>query len=446
MPTPITVPRLGWNMEFGTFVEWLKPDGDSVRPGEPMFRLEGEKSVEEIEGLDAGILSIPADGPKPGDRVAVGAVIGYLLEPGEAPPQHNLPAAPAVQETQPAPVVEPAASPSVRRMARERGIDLATVQGTGRDGRVTVKDMERATRPEPTAEATEPAISPRARRLAARHGLDWARLRGTGQTGRIRERDVAAAVRAVEEQIRDIDSGRLPADVPAPTPGLIPLTATRKATATRMAESHRNTAPVTLTTSVDASNLVNLRQQFKTVGSDDDRPAPSYTDFLVKLAGAALQKHPLLASRWADDGIRPADRIDIGIAVDTDAGLLVPVIRDVPALGLRAVAARSRELIDRARKGRLPARDMDGGCFTITNLGAYGVDAFTPIINPPESAILGVGRIDRRPAIRNDKIVARDQLTLSLTFDHRVMDGGPAARFLQMLALLIENPGPWVST
>jgi pyruvate dehydrogenase E2 component (dihydrolipoamide acetyltransferase) len=444
MPISITVPRLGWSMEAGTFVEWIKADGDPVRPGDPVFRLEGEKSVEEVESLDAGILSIPPDGPKPGDRVVVGAVIGYLLQAGEAPPPREPLAGP--EESTP-PAVEPAASPSVRRKAREHGVDLRTLRGTGRDGRVVVEDVERAAQTVPTA---DPAISPRARRLATRHGLDWCKLRGTGRTGRIRERDVAAAIRTTGAQPRDTSgSAPLPGPAQAPTPaqpGLIPLTPTRKAIATRMTESHRTTAPVTLTAAVDASNLVNLREQFKAVGATDERPVPSYTDFLVKLAGFALQTHPLLAARWTDAGLLPAGQIDIGVAVDTDAGLLVPVIRDVPALGLRALAARSRELIDRARRGQLPAREMEGGCFTVTNLGGYGVDAFTPIINLPECAILGVGRIERRPAMRGDRVVGRPQVTLSLTFDHRIVDGAPAARFLQTLAGLIETPAAWLST
>jgi pyruvate dehydrogenase E2 component (dihydrolipoamide acetyltransferase) len=379
MPVLITVPRLGWNMEQGTFVEWLKPDGATVRPGDALFRLEGEKSTEDVEALDGGVLHIPADGPQPGDSVAVGAVVGYVLQPGEPPP------------------VREAMNPD-------------------------------ATPPDGIA----PAVSPRAKRLAARLGIELSQLpRGSGRSGRVRERDVAALG----------DARQTP-----PASDLIPLTATRKAIAARMLESRRTTAPVTLTAVVDATNLANLRGQFQTVAKTDGAAVPSYTDFLVKLTTIALQKHPLLAARWTDDGIRPAGRIDVGIAVDTDAGLLVPVVRDVPALGLRQLAARTRELIDLARRGLLPARDMEGGCFTITNLGAYGIDAFTPIINPPECAVLGVGRIERRPTMDGERVVGREAVTLSLTFDHRVVDGGPAARFLQTLARLIENPGPWLST
>jgi pyruvate dehydrogenase E2 component (dihydrolipoamide acetyltransferase) len=210
-----------------------------------------------------------------------------------------------------------------------------------------------------------------------------------------------------------------------------------------MMESRQTTAPVTLTSIVDATNLVNLREQFKTAARE---PVPSYTDFFLKLAAVALQKHPLLASRWTDSGILPAPSIDIGIAVDTDAGLFVPVVRAVPTLGLRQVAARTRELIERARKNELSARDMQGGCFTITNLGAFGVDAFTPLINPPECAVLGVGRIERRAVMDGARVVGRQLVTLSLTFDHRIVDGAPAARFLQTLTMCVTNPAPWVSS
>jgi pyruvate dehydrogenase E2 component (dihydrolipoamide acetyltransferase) len=222
-----------------------------------------------------------------------------------------------------------------------------------------------------------------------------------------------------------------------------PVSAIRKAIAERLTTSLRSTAPVTLTTTADASNLVNLRSQFKAVAGEGEA-VPGYTDFVVKLAAAALHRHPTLGARWEGEGIVVPQSIDIGIAVDTDAGLFAPVVRDVPALGLRQVAARTRDLAERARQGALRAADMEGGVFTVTNLGAFGVDAFTPIINYPQCAVLGVGRIQKRPVVDGEQVVVRDQVTLSLTFDHRVVDGAPAARFLQTLTRLLENPGPWL--
>src|SRR5262245_18930873 len=425
MAIPITIPRLGWNMDEGQFVAWLKADGDVIRPGDRVFSVEGEKATEEVECLDAGILRLPPNAPKPGDRLAVGTVIAYLLKPGEPEPWAGTPPdaegtlrAPSEVGTRSVPTTMSsrplAASPAVRWLARRRGIDLGAVAGTGPGGRIHAEDLN---------PMSAPTSSPRARRVAAELGIDWRELRGTGRGGRVRERDVRRA-----EQ-------REPPDAAAER--LIPLTTLRRTIAARMVESLRATAPVTLTTTADATNLVHLRNQVKAAG--DPRPAPSYTDILVKLVAATLQKHPHLAARWTDTGLLLPERINIGVAVDTDAGLLVPVVRDVPSLDLRALAMRSCELIDRARQGRLVAADLRGGCFTVSNLGGYGVDAFSPIINYPECAVLGVGRIARQPAVVGDAIVPRDQVTLSLTFDHRTVDGGPAARFLQALVAAIED-------
>jgi pyruvate dehydrogenase E2 component (dihydrolipoamide acetyltransferase) len=286
------------------------------------------------------------------------------------------------------------------------------VTGTGPHGRIRSEDVP----------ARAKAVTPRARKLARAAGVDPATLKGSGRNGRVRARDVPA---------------------PSAPANLVPHTPTRRAIAERMTASLRAAAPVTLTTTADATNLVSLRNQFKSATAV---PVPAYTDFLAKLCAVALQQHPHMAAQWTDAGLALAARIDIGIAVDTAAGLLVPVLRDVPALGLRALAEHSRALIERARRGALTASELRGGRFTITNLGAFGIDAFTPIINPPECAILGVGRIDRRAVPDGDRIIARDTLTLSLTFDHRIADGAPAARFLQALVRCIENPAPWVSS
>ena len=211
-----------------------------------------------------------------------------------------------------------------------------------------------------------------------------------------------------------------------------------------MVQSAHTTAGVTLAMTVDATNLVNLRQQFKAVASAGETPSITFTDIVVKLTALALEKHPLLNARWNGDKIVVESSTNIGIAVDTDLGLLVPVIRDVPGLTLRQLAARSRELIDCARRGALSAAEMQGGTFTVTNLGPMGIEMFTPLINLPECAILGLGRIQKQVVVDDKQFVARDRMMLSLTFDHRIVDGAPAARFLQSLSLLIENPSPWL--
>jgi pyruvate dehydrogenase E2 component (dihydrolipoamide acetyltransferase) len=392
MAIEISIPRLGWNMDEGTFVGWLKKDGDCIRAGESLFSLESEKATEEIECLDDGILRIPQDGPQPGDKVAVGQIIGYLVKQDEA-----VPSAKRVAEPTPA-------APALPQPATSRG-----------------------------REVWPSAISPRARRVARELGIDWNNIRGSGRNGRIRERDIRAA--AVRSEPGALATGWSGPAANAPGSASIPI---RRTIAERMLASVRSTAPVTLTTTCDATNLLNLRNQFKAAGG----VVPSYTDLLIKLTAAALVEHPMLNGQWTEQRIIVPPAVHIGFAVDTQAGLFVPVIRDVAKLSLRQVAAQSQDLAERARQSKLKADEMRDDTFTITNLGAFGIDAFTPIINYPQCAILGVGRIKRQPVVVGDEMVAREQVTLSLTFDHRIVDGAPAARFLQALCRLIENPGP----
>jgi len=421
--TTIIVPRLGWSMEEGTCAGWRKPDGERIKPGDVLFVLESDKSAEEIESLDAGILRIPPDGPKPGDKVKVGQVLAHLLAEGEAAPEIH---ADKIAEAAPVAAAPPAASPAVRRVARSLGVDLARVAGSGSGGRITEEDVRQhsqATAAKPTTNHGKRAISPRARRVARELGIDCNGLSGSGRNGRIRERDVRAATTCRAD-------GRM-----------IPHTNIRRTIAARMVAGITQAAPVTLTTKLDATNLVELRNQFKATA---DAIVPSYMDLIVKLTAVALRQHPLLQAQWRDDGLFVPDRIDIALAVDTEAGLLVPVVRAVDTLTLRQIAAQSRALIEQARAGRLTAEQMRDATFTITNLGAFGIDAFTPIIHLPQCAVLGVGRIVREPAVQGDRLVPRDLLTLSLTFDHRIVDGAPAARFLQTLRGCLEHPAPWL--
>lgn len=438
MAIEITIPRLGWDMTEGVFAGWLKQDGDAVAPGDPIFSLETDKATQDVESMDGGTLRIAADGPKPGDRLAVGTVIGMLMTTGDA-----VPVRPTVEKG--AKVVGaraekpiPPAGPAVRQLARGLGIDLRSVTGSGASGRVTPEDVKRHQREVASPPAThvrhQPAISPRARRLAVGKGIDWRQLRGSGRTGRIRERDIQQAALTP-------GSGNAPAVTQAPATKL-PICSIRKTIAERMLRSGQLTAPVTLTTTADATELVRLRNQFKASAGKDAATVPSYTDILMKLLAIALRQHPMLNARWEGEEIVVEQGIHIGIAVDTEAGLLVPVVRDVAGLGLRQLAAHSRDLIDRARQRRLRPEELQGGTFTISNLGSLGIDAFTPIINHPECAILGVGRVQRQAVMVQDTVVGRDMATLSLTFDHRIVDGAPAARFLQSVAQLIENPAP----
>ena len=450
MAFEIVIPRLGWSMDEGTFAGWLKQDGDYIHRGDPLFELEGEKAVQEIEALDEGTLRIPPNGPEPGQVLKVGVVVAYLVGHGEpipdAPTGAFSEAAESTNESlaHQAPTLPPAASPSTRRLARQLNVDLKNVDGTGRDGRIVPGDVERAAAEESsnlkdTVISSATVASPRARRVAAELGIDWTALTGTGAGGRIRERDVRAAAAAITHRVGD-GQPVLHSSVQR-----IAVPNRRRVIAQRMIISQQQTVPVTLTTKAIATNLVNLREQFKSTANSG--LIPSYQDIITKLVAEAILLHPMLAARWDEDHIilPSLNEIHLGMAVDTDDGLLVPVLRNAGSLTLNQLAEQSRLLIESARSGKLTTAQMQSAVFTITNLGAFGIDAFTPVINFPESAILGLGAIRREPVCGEDgQITPQHQLALSLTFDHRVIDGAPAARFLQTLASAIANPSAWL--
>ena len=418
MPVEVVVPRLGWSMDEGTFGQWLKRDGDFVARGEALFVLEGEKSAQDIESFDEGILRIPPDAPQSGDAVKVGQVLGFLVAKGEAAPFEGESEAQGIERPQAAAKVEIAVAGEISRDVQSQRHVRAS-------------------------QATGVKASPRARRLAAQLNVDWTKIQGTGRTGRVRERDVASAAKA-QATVASHSESASPSHPPNKSvgaPHTRAVTPVRRTIASRMHAGANDTAPVTLTTRIDATNLVALREQFRTAKTDAESVVPGYNDILIKLAGLALLRHPLLAGQWNGREILLPEGIHLSLAVDTDGGLLAPVIRDADKLTLRQIAVETRRLVELARGGRLSADEMHGGVFTFSNLGAFGIDAFTPIINLPQCAILGVGRIARQPAVVNEQIVPRDQMTLSLTFDHRVVDGAPAARFLQHMSRSIEQPG-----
>ena len=418
-------------MEEGTFIGWLKNNGDLVQAGEPLFTLEGEKATQDIEATEGGILQLSDDGPKPGDTVKVGAVLALLLEEGASDARHKRTPQSAPQES-PSTSIDPThpeapARPPVPVLELELALDapqppVATVIATA-----SVR------------------ISPRAARRAIAMGVPWQDLRGTGRTGRIRERDVLAAapkatsgVAATPNTSRNKPASATSGLQPQLSGRLIPFSPTRRAIARRLSEATHSAVPVTLTAQVDATQLARLRVQLKAAALGTGHPAPTFQDILVKLATQALREHRLLNAQWREEGLFIPDPINIAIAVDTEEGLLVPVLRDVAQMTLEQIAASSRRLIELARARRLQPGDLEGGTFTITNLGGLGIDAFTPVINPPQCAILGLGRVQRQAVVTGDGIVARERMILSLTFDHRSVDGAPAARFLGTLSRLMD--------
>ena len=385
-------------MEEGKFLTWLKKDGDFIKEGDPLFTLESDKAAQEVEAIDSGILHIAPDGPKPGDVIKVGHVLGYLLAEGESAPVSNQPEIKTSQLSEPTQLGE-------NKLIHSPATILL-----------------------PTKSRTETPASPRARRAAKEHRVDLATLAPTGKGGRIRECDVLAA--ATSTLINGMKQ--------------VPLTPMRRTIAARLMHSRQTTVPVTITARCDATALLAFRQQLKSLSSSLQHSipvVPTINDILVKLSAAALRQHPMLAATWAEDHLLLPETTHLGIAVDSEVGLVVPVIRDVDSSTLTQIAAQSQKLIAAVRAGQVAVADMQGACFTLSNLGSLGVEAFTPVINPPESAILGIGAIVREAVPLDDgTFTARDRLTLSLTFDHRVNDGAAAARFLQTLRHLIEHP------
>ncbi|HUW11382.1 MAG TPA: dihydrolipoamide acetyltransferase family protein, partial [Anaerolineae bacterium] len=335
------------------------------------------------------------------------------------------------------------ASPRARKAARAEGIDLALLAGTGPEGRIIERDvlayLEAALK-----------ITPVARRLAEQAGLDPRALTGSGASGRITKEDVEAAVASAQSAAAHCAAAQVaapptlipivrPAAAAAEVP-VVPMSGVRAVIARRMTESHQTTAPVTLTTEVDATEFVVARRRLKEKLAGDLGFSIGYNDLLIKLVAKALREFPYMNARLQGDSIRQLSDVHVALAVDTDRGLLVPVIRAADQKGLRECARELREVVARAREGKALPDELTGSTFTITNLGMHEIDAFTPIINLPEAAILGVGRIKPQPAVFNGEIAIRQMMWLSLTFDHRLVDGAPAARFLQRIKQLVEEP------
>ncbi|HEY3080816.1 MAG TPA: dihydrolipoamide acetyltransferase family protein [Chloroflexota bacterium] len=425
MATQVTLPRLSPGMNEASVARWLKRTGEQVARGEALFEVETEKVATEVPAPADGVLSIVV--PE-GTTVPIGAVLAVLAAPGEAapaPPQSAAPAAPAPSAA--APSAPPRApSPATPSPA---GSEAAAA---GDEGRVIA--------------------SPAARRLARELGVALEGIKGSGPGGRVIEKDVQRTA----DQGRAVPVGVAAAPVaaqPAPQPVAAearsrPLQGMRRTIADRMLASQNTNATVTVTLEVDMAEAVNLRTQL--VGEWESREGVrvTYTDVIVKAVAKALTEHRRLNASLQNDPsagsgqavIVEHGEVHVGVAVALDDGLIVPVIRDADRRSLLEIARATKELGQRAQQGKLQVADVTGGTFTVTNLGTSGVDAFTPIINPPEAAILGVGKIAEKPVARGGQVVIRPMMWLSLTFDHRIVDGKPAADFLRRVQEILEKP------
>ncbi len=463
MATQVTMPMLSLTMEEGTVATWLKNEGDPIAKDEPLLTVEVDKGTLEVPSPAAGILRRII--VQPGQTVPIKAVIGEIAAPGEAdqaPPAAGGPTPAAAggpgdltpvqmaarqssvtgvsAPPRPSPtngISRVFASPRARMRARELDLDVAAVAGSGPNGRVVEEDVLAYAQIAAPAEQGRVLATPLARRLALEHGVLLGDVSGTGPGGRITHEDVLAAA---EKRLAARPAA--PAAAQPPIEGVQPLSRLRRITADRMAQSARSVARVTLFVEADLTEAARFRKQLAPEFERLGVPKLPWDAILARAAGMALLEHGAVNARWVDgQGIVRHTSAHVGIAVALDPeGLVVPVLRDAGTRPLRELAADALVLVDKARSDRLAPAEMQGGSFTITNLGQYRVDGFTPIVNPPETAILGVGRIAEKPAVVDGRIEARTLCTLSLSFDHRVVDGAPAAAFLARLTELLERP------
>jgi len=353
-----------------------------------------------------------------------------------------------------------AVSPRARMVAKELGVDPVAIAGTGPGGRVVERDVRAAATSLEAAPAAAPAgpperviASPLARKLAAEHGVDLAQVKGTGPGGRITERDVTAVVDARRAPAAATPAPAAPAEAPATVPAAAaatgafePLNRVRRITAERMAASARSVARVTLLMEVDMTEAVRFRTQLAPEFEKRSGARLAYDAMIAKACAIALSEHPHVNAQWQEAtethpaGLQLQPNVNVGIAAASEQGLLVVVVRDADSKPLSQVNSDLIGMVAKSRAGGLGPDELSGSTFTITNLGGHGVEAFTPIVNPPETAILGVGRIAKRPAVVEGQIVPRDIMYLSLAFDHRVVDGAPAAQFLQRVKECLEAP------
>ena len=401
MAAEVVMPKFGLTMVEGTIQRWFKNEGDAISEGEALFEVETEKVLYEVESTANGTVAKLLYGLEA--VVPVGLPVAVIAEAGEDVAE----VAARYSDGAPAPqaATSPAGSPTPGA-----GSAAAAPAAAATDGK-------------------RAPVTPAARKLAAEHNIDTASLTGTGPGGRITREDVQQAIDA---------AAQAPAEVSTPAQEQVqdqsvPLRGMRKVIAERMHKSLTDTAQLTITTEVDVTQLIErreeVRRQFNT----------TYNDFIIQACAHALLQHPRMNASLEGDAIQLHGAVHVGFAVALDEGLIVPVIHDADKKPLKTIAQEARALAEKARAGQLKLEEVSGGTFTVSNLGMAGVDAFTPILNSPQTGILGVGRIVDKPVVYQGEIARRSMLVLSLTFDHRVIDGAPAGAFLGSVADLLSH-------
>jgi len=397
MTTDVIMPKLGLTMKEGTVVNWLKKEGEHVEKDEPIVEVETDKITNFVEANASGVL-LRILAPR-GTIVPVTEVIAIIGEPGEEIP-----------------------SKLVRETESPRSVNEIMETTEVADKTSSTQTDQEAIR-----------ISPLARKLAEEYKVDPTKIKGTGPGGRIVKEDIIRAATTATSAPQP----QIPLEIEVSE--TIPLTGTRKTIADRLSQSYHSAVHTTVITEVDMTEIVKYRQRLSET-KEGTSASMTYTSIIAKSVAAALKNHPVINSTLVGDAIKVFGEVNLGVAVDVEGGLIVPVIRHAEKKSLMEIASVLTEMADKARKRLLSVEDISFGTFTITNLGALGVHTFIPIINPPQAAILGVGMVEQKPAVINGKIEIRSKMNLSLVFDHRIIDGAEAARFLQTLKKMMENP------
>ena len=446
MAKEIFMPKLSSTMETGTLLEWFKEEGDTVEIGEPLFEILTDKINIEVEAYDDGILLkkyFDTD-----DQVPVNHVIGYIGQaneqvpaesPGESGESNELSESSeqivqeeTVDEKAERPLVaasvisgeKPRATPAARRIAKTNQVELTAIAGSGPNGRVHVKDVNEYV----NEDQTHSKITPLANKIAKQENVDITTITGSGLNGKIVKQDISATIQEKTTK------------APAPSQKRRKIGGMRKVISDRMSQSAFTAPHVTLTSEIDMTKVKELRVQLLPIVEKQTGMRLSYTEVIIKAVGLVLSRFPAVNASFINDEIIYNDAVHIGLAVAVPDGLMVPVLKDVNQKGLADLTMEAKDIGKRAREQKLLPDQLKGSTFTISNLGMYAIDAFTPIINQPETAILGVGRMLEKPVVINSEIEVRPMMTLSMSFDHRVIDGAPAAEFLTELKRVLENP------
>lgn len=441
----IFMPKLSSTMEVGTILQWFKEEGDPVEIGEPIFEIMTDKINIEVESYDEGILLkryFEVD-----DEVPVNQIIGYIGEEGENAPDESpgiqsdeddaatsalapeakaeeVAAVAVTTETRVASNEKVRATPAAKRVAKEKQVELALVTGSGPNGRIQEKDVINFVNNAPA----QAKVTPLARKVAQAEQVDLENVSGTGVNGKIVKQDITSSI-----QPKTVVADTKPA-------ARKKLSGMRKVIADRMQQSV-NTAPhVTLTSDIDMTKVKEIRAQLLPTIEKQTGFRLSFTEIIMKATGLALSRYPSVNASLIGDEIVYNEQVHLGLAVAVEDGLMVPVLKDVNKKGLSELTTEAKEIGKRAREMKLLPDQMKGSTFTISNLGMYAIDAFTPIINLPETAILGIGRIQDKPVVVDKAIEIRPMMVASLSFDHRAIDGAPAAAFLTELKRILENP------